>query len=112
MKVKTFLVYLPKLDIAFDQEKLSGFQKEIDNVVGFEKSGINLNHTPDNKLTSFTVALWALGKTEVENREIIDKIESHLHEKQIVFQEYESYLVWNEERVYIEIETRPRCGEM
>lgn len=109
MKVRTYLVYLPKLDIAFDQKKLDDFQKEIDEVVGFEKSGINLNHTPYNKATSFTVALWALGRTEAENREIMDKIESYLREKDVAFHEYESYLTWNEERIFIEIETRPKC---
>ena len=111
MKVKTYLVYLPELNIAFDQDKLSGFQKELDEVTGFEKTGINLNHTPYNKITRFTVAIWALGRTEDENREIMNKAEKYLEEKNIVFHEYESYLSWNEEKIYIEIEARPYCKD-
>lgn len=104
MKVKTFLIYLPALDIAFNQEKLQNLQKELDDIVGYKKSGIVLYPTPCNKMTSFTVVLWALGRTEAENREIIDKATVYFQEKDVPTYETENYLIWDEEKIFIEIE--------
>lgn len=49
MRVRTYYVYLPKYDIAFNQDKLIDFQSELDKVVGFNKCGLNINSTPLNK---------------------------------------------------------------
>ncbi len=104
MKVKTFLIYLPSLDIAFNQEKLQNLQKELDDIVGYKKSSIVLYSTPCNEVTSFTVVLWALGRTEAENREIIDKATAYFQEKDVPTYEAENYLMWDEEKIFIEIE--------
>lgn len=103
MKVRTFLLYLTELDIAFDQKKLNDFQKILDDNVGAKKTGIVLYPTPYNVVTTFTVVLWALGSTEEENRKIIDKVKKLLNENNIVFKDAESYTIWNEQKVYIEI---------
>lgn len=107
MRVKTFFVYLPDLDIAFDQEKQSIFQTELDANVGFAKTVIDVNETPFNKTTSFTVAVWALGISEEENVDIIRKVEQFLNKKQILYKEHESYIEYNEGGIYIEVESPP-----
>ncbi len=103
MKVRTFMAYLPELDIAFDQKKLDQFQKTIDDIVGSERNGIVLYHTPYNPVTSFTVGLWALGRTEKENREIMDKARTYLGKENIRVEETCAYVIWNEGKFYTEI---------
>lgn len=108
MDVKTYLVYLPQWDNAFNQEILIDFQKKIDQKVGNENTGININYTPFNEVTKFTVAVWALGLTEKDNKMIIDKVEKFLEQEKIEYIQFESCLKINEEKVYIEIENCPR----
>jgi hypothetical protein len=94
---------VPKLDIAYDQDKINTIQKELDDLVGFQKSGITLNHTPYNKVTQYTIAIWALGRTEEENQKIMNEIKAYLQNKNYESSEYESYIIWDEGKIYIEI---------
>ena len=102
MKIKTYCLSLTKLDIAFDSEGLNELQIELDAIVGKHKSALSIRHVPNNKL-KFIADIWALGEDEQSNKGIITEIKNYLFKHNIGFVEFESYVLVDEEKYYMEI---------
>ena len=100
MKVITYYIIILNYCIAFDDLKINELQKELDGIVGVNKSGVNVNSTPNNTFSEYSIGIWALGNSMIENREIIDSIEECMKKKGFDFVEHESFLTINSAEYY------------
>lgn len=102
VKVKTYVLYILDSNFAYEEKRIEELQNELDKIIGYKKSGLNINSTPISKFSEYTVGVWALAPTESENKKIIDKIKHSLDTKDILYTERESYTIWDGEKCYIE----------
>lgn len=105
MKVKTYKIYLPDLDIAYKHDEIQEFQKKLDDLLKERKSCIVLDPVffVDKQQPQYVVVVYALEKTFEKNRETINKIEAYIRKEGIRYYEYEDVIHWNEERIWREI---------
>lgn len=105
MKVQTFNASIYSSKAAFNNDLLQKIQEELDKIAGLNKSGLTIDYVPSNKATHYIVTIWALGKTIEENRSIIDIIERYLSDIGMKYDEHTSYLIFDENNIYIEFDT-------
>lgn len=102
-KVKTYVLYILDSDLAYEDERLEELQNELDNDIGAPNSGLTVNYTPMNEVSKYTVGIWALAKTETENKDIIDQIECILKSKKLTYSKSETYVILDGETWYKEL---------
>lgn len=102
MKVQTFNASIYNSKAAFNNDLLQKIQEELDKIAGLNKSGLTIDFAPFNKTTHYIVTIWALGKSVEENRSIIDIVERYLTDIGMKYVENTSFLIFNEENIYIE----------
>ena len=104
MRIVTYKFYLQE-DVVYDDLLLSQLQSGLDRCCDNKKTGITIEHTPENKFGKFSAVIYMLGKTEDENKLLKEKVEDYLKKKGWKYQVFNTFLLVDEERIYIELET-------